>query len=129
MASKSAMGRTMIDLRLIGAGVALVTSFGAGWYVQGLRWDADVARIERQATEAREAMRAQYEAQATDYEGFRADNETAETHTKTQIREVFRDVEIPADCAVPDDAVRLLDQARVRANEATGQSGGTVQGD
>lgn len=36
MASKSAMGRTMIDLRLIGAGVALVTSFGAGWYVQVL---------------------------------------------------------------------------------------------
>lgn len=33
-------------------GLASVLSFGAAWYVQGGRWDADVAKRERQSAEA-----------------------------------------------------------------------------
>lgn len=115
--------------RIIAGGLALIAAFAAGWHVQGLRCDSKLAKIERQAVEARESLRAQMEAAATDYETFRAGNEAAETQTRERIREIYRNVEVPADCALGPDAVRLLDEARIRANEATGQSGSAVQDD
>lgn len=122
----------MLDHRLmIGGGLlALIAGFAAGWHVQGLRCDSKLAKIERQAVEAREVMRAQMEAAAADYETFRAGNEAAETRTQTQIREVYRNVEVPSDCAALPDAVQLLERAREAANSsASGQSASTVQGD
>lgn len=120
----------MIDPRILVGAAGLSLSFGAGWYVQGLRWDADIAKIERQAVEAQEAARAQMEAAATDYETFRAGNEQAETRTQTQIREVYRNVPVSTECTVPDDVVQLLDDAREAANRATsGEPEGPVQGD
>jgi len=116
--------------RIIAGGLALIAAFAAGWHVQGLRCDSKLAKIERQADEARESLRAQMEAAATDYETFRAGNETAETRTQTQIREVYRNVEVPTDCAALPDAVQLLQRAREAANgAASGQSASTVQGD
>lgn len=109
---------------------AFLTGFLMAWHVQGLRCDSKLAKIERQAVEAREVMRAQMEAAATDYETFRAGNETAETRTQTQIREVYRNVEVPSDCAVHPDAVRLLNDAREAANRAaTGKPESALQDD
>lgn len=109
---------------------AFLGGFGAAWHVQGLRCDSKLAKIERQAVEAREVMRAQMEAAAADYETFRAGNEIAETRTQTQIREVYRNVEVPSDCAALPDAVQLLQRAREAANgAASGVTESSVQGD
>lgn len=122
----------MMDPRILAGvgGLSLLVGALGGWQVRSWRCEAQIAKIERAAIEAQEVSRAQMEAAATDYEQFRAGNETAEVRTQTQIREVFRNVPVPTDCAVPDDVVRLLDSAREAANgSASSQSGGTVQGD
>jgi hypothetical protein len=122
----------MLNPRLIAgaAGLSLIVGAFGGWQVRGWRCDAAMAKIEREAVAAQEAMRAQQEAAATEYEGFRAGNETAQVRTETKIREVYRNVPVPADCAVHPDAVRLLDDAREAANgAASGEPDGTVQGD
>lgn len=121
----------MIDPRILAGvgGLSLVVGAFGGWQVRSWRCESQIARIEREAVEAREAYRAQMEAAATDYETFRAGNEKAAVETRTRIREIYRNVEVPADCALGADSVRLLDEARIRANQATGQSGSAVPGD
>lgn len=122
----------MINPRLVAgaAGLSLLVGAFGGWQVRGWRCDAAMAELERAAVKAQEQARAQMEAAATDYETFRAGNETAETRTQTQIREVYRNVEVPSDCAAPDAVVGLLNGAREAANSAAGgKPESTVQGD
>ena len=121
----------VIDPRLLAGAVGLSLLAGAfgGWQARGWRCDAAMAKIERAAVEAQDKARAQAEQSATQYEDFRAGNEQAEVRTQTQIREVYRNVPVPADCTVHPDAVRLLDDAREAANRATGEPESAVQDD
>lgn len=122
----------MIDPRILvgAAGLSLVVGAFGGWQVRSWRCEASIAKIERQAEQARETMRTQMEAAATDYETFRAGNETAQVRTQTQIREVYRNVPVSSDCAVPDDVVGMLNDAREAANSAaSGEPESPVQGD
>ncbi len=122
----------MMDPRLLAGvgGVALLVGAFGGWQVRSWRCEAQVAKIEREAVAAQEAARAQMETAATDYEVLRAGNETAQVRTQTQIREVYRNVPVSADCTVPDSVVGLLDRAREAANRSAGsEPESPVQGD
>lgn len=120
----------MIDLRIIAGAAGLILAAYGGWQVRSWRCESQIAEIQREAMEAEDALRAQMEAAAIDYEAFRAGNETAGTRTQTKIREVYRNVEVPADCAALPDAVVLLNRARETANNAVAsESGSAVQGD
>lgn len=108
----------MIDPRLlIGGGVvALLLGFGAGWQVQGWRCDSKVADIQASLQAQKDALQDALNDNAATFEQTRADNNAAVVRDRETIRTIYRDIKIPADCALPADAVRLLDQARLRAN-------------
>lgn len=108
------------------AAVALVGAFSAGWTVQGWRWAAaDAERLEAEV-KAKDDQLARQDEIATDYEQSREQGRV-EAHTReTTIREIYRDVEVPADCEPEPDALRVLDQAVDAANQRAGQPGAAV---
>ena len=113
----------MIDPRiLVGGGLlALIAGFAAGWQVQGWRCDARVADIENTMQAQKDALQDALNQSATDFEQTRADTVRATIRDRETLRVIYRDIQVPADCALPADAVRLLDNARHRANDATGE--------
>lgn len=90
----------------------------AGWTVRDWKADSDQLALERKADEIQELRSQEAFESALRLEGIigeiRADRRT---NTNT-IREIYRDVEVPAECAVPDSAVELLDNSIERANRA-----------
>lgn len=91
--------------------------------IEGLK--AKVERHEAAARAARDAYKAETQRRAiiaTDYE--REASNAAQVHTirEREIRTVFQDVLVPAECAAPDDARRVLAEAVAASNAAaTGQ--------
>ncbi len=105
-------------LVLYSAGGALLIGLMAGWSVRDWKADSDqLAAIER-ANKAEKAAIAAVAKPSADFEQVLADLRPREVETRNTIREVYRNVEVPADCAVPAVGVGLLDDARVRANAA-----------
>ena len=105
-------------LVLYTAGGALLVGLLGGWTVRDWKADADqLAAVER-ANKAEKAAIAAVSKPATEYEQVLSDLRPREIETRNTIREVYRDVEVPTDCAVPPAAVGVLDDARVRANAA-----------
>lgn len=101
---------------LAGALAASVAAFGAGWQVRAWRCDAALSEALQQAEKQRAALQAQVELQSTNYEGERADASVDHTTRETTIRTIYRDIAVPADCAVPDAARSVLQGAIDRAN-------------
>lgn len=109
-----------------GAG-ALLIGLAAGWSVRDWKADADALRAVEAANKAQQAAVAAVDTSSTKFETVVAKLQPLEVQTRNTIREVYRNVEVPADCAVPAAGVRLLDDARLNANAAaTGQSIATV---
>ena len=116
-----------VPLWAYSAAGALLTGALAGWTVRD--WKADSDTLE--ATEAEwtqykaftetladQSLQLEYTQQKLRY-GERRDRET--------IREIYRNVQVSADCAVPDAAVSLLNNAIGRANAAAaGEPSGEV---
>lgn len=46
----------MMQINLLLTGCALAAAFSAGWYIQGVRWDADVAARDKQSSEVRQVQ-------------------------------------------------------------------------
>ena len=103
------------------AGAALLSiggGFVAGWKVQGWRCEAAQAEALREAAAALDKANRDITAISTRYEQEKAD--AAQTnHARTeQVRTIFRDRVVPADCAAPGDARRLLEQGVSEVNAA-----------
>ena len=88
-------------LVLYTAGGALLIGALGGWTVRDWKADSDqLAAVER-ANEAEKAAIAAVYKPSEGYEQVLADLRPREIETRNTIREVYRDVEVPADCAVP----------------------------
>ena len=119
----------MNPLVLYTAGGALLVGVLGGWTVRDWKADADqLAAVERANKAEKAAIAAVYKP-SSEYEKVLADLRPREIETRNTIREVYRNVEVPADCAVPAAGVGLLDDARKRANAAaSGQPVAAVSG-
>lgn len=111
----------------IGGGVLLVTGFLGGWTVNGWKYEAAAKEAAEALIEAKDEKAAIVARHAGDFEAYRQEVDQRRTASVKTIREVYRDVPVPADCALRPDALGVLEDARQRANAATtGQSGEPV---
>ena len=107
----------------IGGG-ALLAGALAGWTVRDWKADSDEAEAERKAFTQYTAMTEALADASLSYEVLAQNIRTSERKDRETIREIYRDKIIPAECAVPADAVSLLDNAIRDANTAaTGKPG------
>ena len=101
-----------------GAIGALLLGIAGGWTVRDWKADSDALAAADAARKAQERAIAAANRPAERFETVVAELKPLEIETRNTIREVYRNVEIPADCAVPAAGVSLLDAARVNANAA-----------
>ena len=106
-------------LVLYSALAALLVGVGAGWTVRDWKADADQLKQIERANKAEKAAIAAVLKPSQDLEQTLAALRPAQIETLNTIREVYRNVEVPAECAVPPAGVSLLEAARQRANAAT----------
>lgn len=119
----------MNPLVLYTAGGALLVGVLGGWTVRDWKADADQLKAVERANKAEKAAIAAVYKPSSEYEKVLADLRPREIETRNTIREVYRNVEVPVDCAVPAAGVGLLDDARKRANAAaSGQPVAAVSG-
>lgn len=88
--------------RLAASVLALIAAFGSGWYVRAKIADADMAKVERKLQEAVDKQRARADAAAASFELSRGTVDRQAYDTRTIIEREYRNVEVPADCVVPE---------------------------
>lgn len=116
-------------LVLYTAGGALLVGALGGWTVRDWKADSDQLAVVERANKAEKATIAAVNRPSSEYEQVLADLRPREIQTRNTIREVYRDVKVPTDCAVPTAAVGVLDDARLRANAAaSGELSPVVRG-
>lgn len=113
---------------LLYGGLALtVLAFGAGWTVRDWRCDAAQTAALEQAAKAEDEAENVVAESASVYEEDRAALAQVVTNERVTVREIYRDIEVPSDCAVDPAAVSVLAGARERANAAaTGELGAVM---
>lgn len=113
----------------IAAGAALA-GFAGGWATRDAFADAAAGRAATALIAEKDRAAAIVASHAGDFEAFRQSLEPVRAETRNTIREVYRNVPVPADCAVRPDAASVLENARIRANAAaSGQSGEPMPAD
>jgi hypothetical protein len=109
-----------------GAG-ALLTGAMAGWTVRDWKADSDALKAEEQAFTQYKAFTETLADQSLRYETLAQSLRAGERRDRETIREIYRDTQVPADCAVPAAGVRVLSEAVARANAAaSGKPSGTL---
>lgn len=104
-----------------------VAGFAGGWAVRDWKADAEALKAVERLIAEKDRMQTKVDAASAKYEKMRADLEPGKIETRNTIREIYRDVEVPAECAAAPDVVGVLETARGRANAAaTGQSGAAL---
>lgn len=105
--------------------IALIAAaFVLGWTVRGWRCDAAVLKTERATEKAAGEMRRQGESSAVGYEQDRSAGYADAYARQERVRTIYRDRIVRSDCAVPDDARRVLSEAVDAANTtSTSKSG------
>ena len=101
----------------IGGGALLAGLLG-GWTVRDWKADSDERAAIEKAIQKQDEARKQGLDAASQYAQFSASNGQAAVSERNTIREIYRNVEVPSNCAAPADAVGLLSGARDRANAA-----------
>lgn len=101
----------------IGAAIA-ITAFAAGWSVNGWRYQSREAKALEQAVRERDEANERANGIAADYELARTALNEYSGDVSTKVMVVYRDRKISPNCAIPDSAARLLDDARNAANAA-----------
>ena len=104
----------------IGGGAALlIGSALAGWTIRDWKADSDTLEAQEAAQERYDALAQNLADKSLAYEelaqGIRANERT----DRTTIQEIYREVKVPGDCAVPDGVSSVLDNAVREANAAT----------
>lgn len=97
---------------------ALLLGLAAGWSVRDWKADSDQLEQVERANKAEKAAIAAVNQPSAALEQTLADLRPAQIEARNTIREVYRDVQVPTDCAVPAAGVSLLEAARERANAA-----------
>lgn len=97
---------------------ALLVGLLGGWAVRDWKADSDALAQAEAANDARKAVNVAVTLPSQQIEKIFAELRPAQIETRNTIREVYRDVKVPTDCAVPPAGVSLLEAARVRANAA-----------
>ena len=101
------------------AGIAILTlAFGAGWIVRGWKADSDELEQVTMVQQAIDLQRRVADAAAVGFEIARADLDRQSYETQTVIRETYREIPVPAECAVPGAVADSLRQAVEGANRA-----------
>lgn len=113
-------------LALYSAGGALLIGALAGWSVRDWKADSDQLEQVERAHAAEKAAIAAVNLPSRQLEDVLAAIRPAQIETRNTIREVYRDVPVPTDCAVPAAGVSVLEAARERANAAA--AGEPVEG-
>lgn len=108
----------MNPLLIYTAGGALLLGLFAGWTVRDWKADGDLAAEAKRQEVARERAQAKVNTSAAQYEALREQIEPARVEVRTNIREIYRDVKVPTECAAPDTVVGLLDTTRRNADSA-----------
>lgn len=103
---------------LYAAAGAAAFGFTGGWVVRDWRCDAVQLAAVKKAAVVKDKATAAVSAEATDYEEVRGTITQTATIERNTVREIYRDVEVPADCAVVPAGRVLLENARERANAA-----------
>jgi hypothetical protein len=101
------------------ADFAIKGPLGIGFHLEG--WKPMALRLEDEKQAAKAAYRAEVARRATigtEYE--REASNAAQIHTirEREIETIYRDVLVPAECAVPDDVRRVLSEAVAASNSA-----------
>lgn len=104
--------------RLGAASLALAVSFGAGWQVRA--WKADSDRLEQAGLvqQAIDLQRRAADAAAVGFEVSRAELDRQSYEVQSIIRETYREIPVPAECAVPGAVADSLRDAVEGANRA-----------
>lgn len=114
----------------IGAAGAVLAGFLGGWTVRDWKADAAAGKAATALIAEKDRTAGIVARHAGDFEAFRQSLEPARTESTNTIREVYRNVPVPADCAVRPDAASVLENARLRANAAaSGRSGEPMPAD
>lgn len=107
------------------AGLALIASFGAGFKVASWSCESDKLEAVQRAIKRAEEARDKVHKESTNYEQSRQQGRVEAAGREQAVREVYRTVEVPSECAALDSVRGLLDGAVRAANgNAAGQSGG-----
>lgn len=113
----------------VGGAVLLAAGFGGGWTVRDWKADSDALEAKVAADKERDAaVKAAYDASAS-FEGERATIQVQAAEARSTVREIYRNVEIPADCAVPAAGVSVLDRAISPDGADTSKSRSTLPAD
>lgn len=111
----------------IGAG-GLIAGILSGWTLRDWKADSDQIAAIQKADKLQARLEQVQAEHATKFEQFAADNRVAVSQDRSTIERIYKNVPVPADCAVPAAAVGVLNNARDRANAATtGQPSATVR--
>lgn len=93
------------------AGGALLVGSIGGWTARDWLADSQALKAKVAADKARDAaVKAAYDASAS-FEGERAIIEVQAATARDTVKEIYRNVEVPAVCAVPPAGLRVLDSA------------------
>ena len=104
---------------MVYGGLALTAvAFGAGWQVREWRCEAAQTDALKAAVKNEDEAEKIVADSAKTFEADRTTIEIAAANERVIIREIYRDIEVPADCAVDPAAAGVLDGAIERANAA-----------
>jgi hypothetical protein len=105
----------------VAGATALLGAWG-GWTVSDWRHDSKALKAVETAAKKLDAARAAVDRAATAYEQEKPIAAAQSSVRESTIREIYKDRPVPADCAVPDAARSVLDNAVDAANaRAAGQ--------
>lgn len=107
-----------LHYRILVGVVALALAFGAGWAVRGWKADSDELEQVTMTQMAIDMQRRVGDAAAVGFELARADLDRQSYETQTVIRETYREIPVPAECAVPGAVADSLRAAVEGANRA-----------
>lgn len=100
-------------------GGALLVGLFAGWTVRDWKADADTVAAYEKADKIRNAMQVKIDEAEARSADAQAVLESANYGAQSSIREIYREKQVPGDCALPSSAVGVLEDARRRANAAS----------
>lgn len=116
-------------LFVAGAAAAFLAGLLAGWTVRDWRADADNFHALADALDRADQARDKGLAEGKAYAEFVANSLAQVGADQTKLREIYREVKVPVECAVAPAAVSVLEDSRRRANSAAaGQLGTALPG-
>jgi hypothetical protein len=107
-----------LPYRILAGVVVLALAFGAGWAVRGWKADSDELEQVTMTQLAIDLQRRVADAAAVGFELARVDLDRQSYETQTVIRETYREIPVPAECAVPGAVADSLREAVEGANRA-----------